>query len=105
MARVVIESPYKGDTGKNELYLRECMRDCFDRNEAPFASHRLYTSALDDNKPVQRMLGITAGLEWGECADKIIVYYDRGISDGMKLGIKHYTNIGKKIEFRSLYER
>lgn len=103
MVRVVIESPYAGNTGLNELYLRECMKDCFDRNEAPFASHRMYTSALDDNIPWQRMLGIHAGLEWGEAADKVVVYYDRGISSGMKLGIQHHA-MQKVIEFRSLYE-
>lgn len=101
--KVVIESPFAGDTGKNELYLRECMRDCFDRGEAPFASHRMYTLALNDNVPSQRTLGIQAGLIWGESAGKIVVYYDRGISSGMKLGIRHYS-MNKVIEFRSLYE-
>ena len=111
--KVIIESPFKGkgncfggekiEEYKNRSYLQECIRDCFDREEFPFASHQMYTDALDDNNTVQRYLGIAAGFLWGECADKIVVYYDRGISRGMKLGIQRYS-MNKLVEFRSLYE-
>ena len=112
--KVMIESPFKGiglypdeafmDECENRDYLQECIRDCFDREEFPFASHQMYTDALDDNNSVQRYLGIAAGFLWGDVADKIVVYYDRGISSGMRLGIKRYS-MDKLVEFRSLYER
>ena len=111
--KVIIESPFKGrgahedeidlDEIGNLMYLQGCIRDCFDREEFPFASHQMYTDALDDNNTIQRYLGIAAGFIWGECADKVVVYYDRGISSGMRLGIKRYS-MDKLVEFRSLYE-
>lgn len=64
MRLVIIESPYKGDRERNVRYLRACIRDCLRRGEAPFASHRMYTDALDDDIPEERALGIEAGLAW-----------------------------------------
>jgi hypothetical protein len=59
--RVIIESPWAGDTAANAEYLRRCLVDSLGRGEAPFASHRMYTSALDDADPEQRERGILAG--------------------------------------------
>ena len=106
---VIIESPYKGDnwkaTNKNLEYARKCMRDCLISGEFPFASHLLYTQEgiLDDKKTDERCLGINAGLAWGECAGKTVVYTDLGISEGMKLGIKMAKKLKRKVEFRKLY--
>lgn len=86
---VVVESPYAGDVATNLTYARACMRDCFARGEAPFASHLLFTQdgVLDDLVPAEREQGIEAGLRWGERASLVAVYVDRGISPGMRLGI------------------
>ena len=72
---VLIESPYAGDVDSNIAFARKCMADCLRRNEAPFASHILYTQpgVLDDNIPAERKLGIEAGLAWGTCADATVV--------------------------------
>ena len=114
MKRVIIESPYagRGDTkGKrftdlieNEQYARRCMADALSRGEAPFASHLLYTQEgiLDDEIPEERALGIEAGLIWGECADQVCVYVDRGITKGMIKGIERAVDEGREIVFRSL---
>lgn len=101
---VILESPFAGDVEKNLEYARKCMRDCFLRGEYPFASHLLYTQdgVLDDDNPKERKLGIKAGLDWGKCANKTVVYTDFGISDGMKEGIQSAEDLGKEIEFRSL---
>lgn len=64
MKLVIIESPYKGDVERNKLYLRACIRDCINRGESPYASHRMLTDALDDTDPVERAIGIKAGLSW-----------------------------------------
>lgn len=104
MIRVVLESPFAGDITKNIEYARKCMADCLKRGEAPFASHLLYTQdgILDDDIPHERQLGIEAGFVWGELAEKVVVYQDLGISDGMQLGIDKATARGVPVEFRSL---
>jgi hypothetical protein len=62
MNRVVIESPLSGDFEKNVKYAKLCMYDSLvNHNEAPFASHLLYTQCLDDEVAEQRKLGMEAG--------------------------------------------
>ena len=71
MKRVILESPYAGDLGRNIKYPRACLRDSIHRGEAPLASHLLYTQegVLDDGDPEERKLGIEAGLAWGPVAE------------------------------------
>lgn len=104
MKLVILESPFAGDIEANIEYARKCMRDCFLKGEAPYASHLLYTQEgiLDDNVPEERLLGIDAGLLWGNHAIKTVVYTDRGISKGMEYGIARAKEIGREIEFRVL---
>ncbi len=105
MKRVLVESPYAGDVRRNLAYLKRCMLDCLDRDEAPFASHMLYTQFLDDNKPDERAIGIEAGLIWGEAAHKTVVYQDLGLSNGMRRGIERAEADHRPIEFRRLWEK
>ena len=103
----IVESPYKGtpaQLGRNLTYARACLRDCFLRGEAPFASHLLYTQpgVLDDNIPEERVQGIVAGLAWGVQADVTVVYTDLGISEGMQRGIESAEATGRKVEYRTL---
>jgi|SRR3989338_8366896 len=111
MRRVLLESPYKGkdwsETEENIRYARACMHDCILRGDAPFASHLLYTQEgiLDDKVHGERELGIEAGLLWGEGAAVTVVYVDRGISDGMKNGIKRAKEFGRPVEYRSLHDK
>lgn len=104
MMLVIIESPYAGDVDRNLAYLRECMRDCLKRGEAPFASHGLYTQpgVLDDTVKHDRMKGIAAGFTWRRKATKTVVYTDLGISDGMRLGIAHAEEMKHPVEYRRL---
>lgn len=104
MIKVIIESPYAGDIETNERYARACMKDCLQRGEAPFASHLLYTQegVLDDTIPEERSLGIDAGLVWGACADKTVVYTNLGTSKGMEYGIANAKRAGREIEYRRL---
>jgi hypothetical protein len=108
MRRVIVESPYAGDTtsevAANKAYALACLRDCLRRGEAPFASHVIYTLVLHDSFSADRQLGIAAGLTWGEVADATVVYVDRGISPGMKLGIAHAERCGRQVEERRLNE-
>lgn len=103
MRRVILESPYAGEVYKNKVYAYACMSDCLYRNESPIASHLLYTQFLNDNIRKERELGIEAGLAWTDVADATVVYYDRGISKGMKKGIRR-ASMNNIVEFRSIYE-
>jgi hypothetical protein len=100
--KVIIESPYAGQVGRNVKYANICLRDSLMRGEYPMASHLLYTKALDDRKPKERDLGIRAGLFWGLEADKTIVYTDYGISDGMKIGIEAANGADREIIYRTI---
>ena len=87
---------------RNRAYLAECLRDSLLRGEAPFASHGLYTAALDDSIPEERELGILAGFAWGPAADKVVVYTDLGVSGGMRQGIKAALARGADVEYRNV---
>jgi len=105
--RVLIESPYAGSPKEieyNVAYLRAAMRDSLLRNEAPFASHGLYTlpGVLDDLNAEERSLGIEAGLAWGRFADLTAVYVDLGISPGMKYGIERALKEGRPVVERKM---
>lgn len=106
MRRVIIESPFANPDPLqhrlNVLYLKLALQDSLARGEAPFASHRMYTEALDDNVPEQRVMGIAAGQAWMEAANVVVVYCDRGISDGMLQGIRLAERLGKDVEYRNL---
>jgi hypothetical protein len=104
MRLVILESPFAGDVARNIAYARRCVRDSLQRGEAPIASHLLYTQEgiLDDNNPVERALGIDAGLAWRTVAEASVVYTDHGISSGMRYGIAAATAAGRPVEYRSL---
>lgn len=104
MIKVIIESPFAGDTDRNILYARRLVADCLQRNEAPIASHLLYTQPgiLDDTKPDERKLGIKAGLVWGASADLTVVGNDYGMTKGMIQGVKRANAEGRLVEFRSI---
>jgi hypothetical protein len=105
---VVLESPFagaeNGEVERNIAYARKCLRDCLRRNEAPIASHLLYTQVgvLDDKLTEERKLGISAGLAWAEKAEATVVYTDLGISEGMKKGIRHAIQCGRSVVYRKL---
>ena len=121
MRLVIIESPYKGndwkDLERNNRYLQACIRDCINRGESPYASHQMLTDALDDTNPIERAVGIKAGLAWRHARTPIrssdgavigfdpvciVVYTDLGWSDGMLLSKKLHNDEGTSYEERKL---
>lgn len=107
MRLVVIESPFAGNRRANVAYLRACLRDSLMRGEAPYASHAIYTQpgVLNDDSPVERNLGIEAGFAWHRLADASVVYYDLGVSAGMRKGIANAKKLGIPVVWRSLISR
>lgn len=105
---VVLESPYRGltpqDTAENVRYAKLCLMDSLRRGEAPIASHLLWTQEgiLDDAKPEERAAGIAAGHSWIPRAAAVVVYCDRGVSDGMIAGCEVAAAAGIPIELRRL---
>jgi hypothetical protein len=107
MKLVVIESPLSPANGRtfeqNINYARLCCLDSIERrNEAPMASHLLYTQLLDDTNKEHRTLGISAGFAWGNKCDLVAVYTDFGISSGMALGVDTANSRGTAVEYRTL---
>ena len=106
MVIVNIESPLSADTEEgrkaNVEYARRCLLHSLQHGEAPFAMHLLYPQVLDDKKPEEREAGIRAGCEIIKVVDVEAVYFDRGISRGMKQGMSRALKSLKPIEFRSL---
>ena len=105
MKRVILESPYAGDIDRNVEYARACVRDSLSRDEAPIASHLLYTQKgiLKDEIPEERMWGINAGLAWKEVAELHVFYIDYGYSRGMEYAKQYATENNIPIEERRLY--
>lgn len=104
MRLVIVESPYAGDVERNVRYARACIRDCLMREEAPYASHLLYTQegVLNDDIPEEREHGIRAGFAWRQVADATVVYTDCGISKGMRYGIEDAEKLGIPVEIRQI---
>ena len=118
LKRVILESPFAGKglrgnaspeeramlTERNIEYARRCLRDSLLRDEAPIASHLLYTQpgVLNDNDPEERKRGITAGLAWGVAAEATVVYVDLGVSTGMQYGIDRAKAEGRPVEIRKI---
>jgi hypothetical protein len=115
---VILESPLAGKSRfwpvrlvqvwLNKRYACACARDCLLRGDAPFASHLIYAQGgiLDDTIPEERARGINAGFAWHSLASASVVYIDRGVSSGMKLGIKAARDVGIPREYRMLkYDR
>jgi hypothetical protein len=114
MKLVIVESPYMyRDSNpeqriigqlRNVTYARLALNDCILKGEAPYASHLLLTQPfiLNDDIPEERDLGINAGLEWGEKAEKTVLYKDLGISSGMEYGLLRAEKANRPVETRVL---
>lgn len=106
MRLVILESPYRADTDanleRNRLYRQQCIQDCLLRGEAPFASHQMYTDALNDDTPAERDLGIAAGYEWWRAASCVVFYTDLGWSSGMLNAYKKAKTMNIKVDERKL---
>lgn len=107
MRRVILESPWSGNIRKHRNYARKCIRDCLKRNEAPIASHLLFTQPgiLKDHLADERKLGIDAGLAWSEVADAAVFYADYGFSFGMQCALQRHSELGTPVEVRYLFKR
>jgi len=106
----VIESPYSDGGAESNLetaidYAAQACLHSVNSGEAPIASHLLYTQFLNDNDPVERMIGIECGMEFSRPAKNIAFYIDHGISRGMFNALLAFSSderLSSKVVFRSL---
>ena len=108
MRKVVLESPYAGNTpeelNRNIAYAKLALQDSLLRGEAPLMSHLLHTQVLQDTIPMHRKLGIEAGHAWIEHADAVIVFADYGVSKGMQMAVELANKLGVPVFTRFLLE-
>jgi hypothetical protein len=81
------------------------MRDSIvNHNEAPFASHLLYTQPhiLNEHIPEEREIGINTGLEFTRATERTVMYTDLGITKGMEKAIASAEINGVEVEIRKL---
>lgn len=78
-------SPFAGEVDANLTYARECCEIVCHMGYIPWAPHIYFTQFLKDEKPEDRELGLRLGREiMLEKCDCIVVFEDKGISNGMK---------------------
>jgi len=109
---VIIESPYSGDIEKNVSYAWECLNDSYFRhNEAPIATHLLWTKLSTDciekehipDDKEGRKRAMTKCRELRKKINKVIFYVDRGWSGGMKLALEECKEDSIPYEIRRIY--
>jgi hypothetical protein len=101
--RVIFESPFAGDMQSNTEYAAQAITKLImQEGVAPMASHLLYTRMLDDTDGQERNIGIDAGLAYGQHAHSTIVALDRGMSTGMRYGIKNAEAANRPLTFLTL---
>ena len=112
LIKVVIESRFASDSTKglliNKKFTLACMRDCFLRGEAPYASHVLYAQShiVDDFVASERALGMHAGFLWGDCATKTVVYTEGEFNIGaVNFGTATKEKVIKLCRDRNIYLR
>ena len=75
-------------------YLGRCAEICRDHG----------VLVLNDEIHEQRQLGMKAGMRWLPSADALVVYQDKGISDGMRREICLAEALRVEVEYRELEE-
>lgn len=106
MKLVILESPYAGKIERNVQYARRALVHSLYQDEAPIASHLLYTQegVLDDGIQGERERGIRAGLAWRHAAQLSVFYCDYGWSPGMLQARKLCERESRPYEVRFIGE-
>lgn len=104
MKRIFICSPYGGDPANQER-AREYCREALSAGHAPFAPHLLYPQMLDDANPVQRAVGLEAGLLFLATCDEMWAYPGlEGLTSGMRREVEMASKLNIPVVWRSPIE-
>lgn len=103
---VYIATPWRTAPGHDRQsrldYVRRAVKDSLDRGESPVAPHLMLHGVLDDDRPSERQIGIDAGLAVLGAVERLVVYEDHGITEGMEAEIEAAREMGMPIEYRRL---
>ena len=103
---VIVEVPFSvEDPALMTRYLnysKKCIKDSFNRTEAPFLSHILYSGSLNFKVQNEKEIGFVSHASWLVVADLIAVYIDYGITPEMQVAINIAKIRSKKVEYRSI---
>ena len=104
---VYVATPWRVTPGgptrtERTAYAESAIRDSLVRGEAPIAPHVMYRDALVDEWPDHRKAGMDAGLAILHVCDRLVVYEDYGISEGMHAEIEAAREAGMVIDYRSI---
>lgn len=103
---VYVATPWRTAPGHDRAarvaYVRRAVKDSLDRGESPVAPHLMLHGVLDDDRPSERQIGIDAGLAVLGAVERLVVYEDHGITDGMEAEIEAAREMGMPIEYRRL---
>ena len=99
MKLVSIQSPYAGDPERNTAYARRALTDSLSRDEAPFASHLLYTQVIDESS---RGAALQCDHAFLAKCDLVAFYMDLGFSPGMHLAHQKAIEFNVPIELRQI---
>lgn len=103
MKRVYIASPYRTHVQRDtyDRYLKMCIQDSISRNEAPYAPHFIYPLFMGVCEINDEKCRDMANKFLIVC-DKLAVYVDFGISEGMQAEIDLAKAQKKPIEIRRI---
>lgn len=88
MLKVFICSPFRGDIKENIKRAVYYAKTAVVAGIIPIAPHLIFPAFLDENIPIERMMGIEMGLELMDICDEVWVFGFL-ITEGMKLELDH----------------
>lgn len=101
---VAIVSPYNSDTEEgrraNLDYARAAAHDCLHRGEIPLALHLVLGDPSVPETPEIRALALAGSFHLINAVDKVVIYLDRGISEGMRIEMYTAVHADKPVEHR-----
>lgn len=98
--KVFICSPYRGNVEKNVAAARTHARMAAICGYCPVAPHLFFPQFLKDNRPEERILGITLGVELMKSCDEVWIFGNT-ISTGMAYELEQVKELGIPVRLYS----
>lgn len=109
MEKIYVCSPLRGNEKENIKRAEEyCRKIVLKLNAIPICPHIYFTRFLNDNSKIERELGLDLGQRLLKDCDRVFVFDDYGISEGMKKEIEVAESLNIPVIYTSggnyLYE-
>lgn len=103
---VYIATPWRTAPGHGRAarldYVRRAVQDSLARGESPVAPHMLFHGLLDDDKADERAAGMDAGMAALWACERLAVYEDHDVTEGMEREIEAAREMGMPIDYRRI---